>query len=155
MREAEVLVLDEPTAAIDPRAEADVFRSFVATAETRTAVLINHRLGFPRLADRILVLDAGRLVEEGTPEGLARLCDRVVLLQEGRVAEQGTHDALVNRESRGPRERAAVPAAEGGAAEEPRRRCRGRGVRRPMGHRARAGCSVWRLTTGPGPICAS
>ncbi len=66
MREAEVLVLDEPTAALDPQAEAEVFHSFATMAAGHTAVLVSHRLGFARLADRILVLDGGRLVEAGT-----------------------------------------------------------------------------------------
>jgi len=70
MREPDVLVLDEPTAALDPQAEAEVFRSFMAMAESRTAVLVSHRLGFARLADRILVLDGGRLAEEGTHDAL-------------------------------------------------------------------------------------
>jgi ATP-binding cassette subfamily B protein len=73
MREAELLILDEPTAALDPRAEAEVFHSFLTMAEGRTAVLISHRLGFARMADRILVLEDGRLVEEGThPDLVAR-----------------------------------------------------------------------------------
>jgi len=70
MRQADVLVLDEPTAALDPQAEAEVFRSFVAMAQGRTAVLVSHRLGFARLADRILVLNGGRLAEEGTHSAL-------------------------------------------------------------------------------------
>jgi ABC-type multidrug transport system fused ATPase/permease subunit len=71
-REAEVLVLDEPTAALDPLAELAVFERFAALAEGRTAVLISHRLGMARLADRVLVLRDARLVEEGTHEALVR-----------------------------------------------------------------------------------
>ena len=65
MRDAEVLVLDEPTASLDPRAEMAVFEQFKALAAARTTFLISHRIGTARLADRILVLGEGRLVEEG------------------------------------------------------------------------------------------
>jgi ATP-binding cassette subfamily B protein len=71
-REAEVLVLDEPTAALDPLAELAVFERFVDLARGRTAVLISHRLGMARLADRVLVLKHGRLVEAGPHEALVR-----------------------------------------------------------------------------------
>ena len=70
MREAPLIVLDEPTAALDPRAEADVFRRFAAMAGGRTAVLVSHRLGSARLCDRVLVLQDGRLVEQGTHDEL-------------------------------------------------------------------------------------
>lgn len=73
MRDAPILILDEATAALDPRAEAEAFRSFVAMAEGRTAVLVSHRLGFARLADRIVVLQGGRVVEEGTHADLLRV----------------------------------------------------------------------------------
>jgi ATP-binding cassette subfamily B protein len=63
-------VLDEPTAALDPKAEADVFRRFAAMAGERTAVLVSHRLGSARLCDRSLVLRAGRLVEQGIHDEL-------------------------------------------------------------------------------------
>lgn len=66
MREAPLIVLDEPTAALDPNAEADVFRRFAAMAGNRTAVLVSHRLGSARLCDRVLVLKGGRLVEQGS-----------------------------------------------------------------------------------------
>lgn len=70
MRESPLLVLDEPTAALDPMAEADVFRRFAAMARGRTAVLVSHRLGFARLCDRVLVLRAGELIEQGTHDQL-------------------------------------------------------------------------------------
>lgn len=65
-RNADVLVLDEPTAALDPRAEAALYTQFVALTAGNTALLITHRLGSVLMADRVLVLKAGRLVEEGT-----------------------------------------------------------------------------------------
>jgi ATP-binding cassette subfamily B protein len=64
-RGAQVLVLDEPTAALDPLAELAVFERFIRLAAGKTAVLVSHRLGMARLADRVLVLAQGRVVEEG------------------------------------------------------------------------------------------
>ncbi len=73
MRDAHLLILDEPTAALDPIAELDVFRQFKQLVAGRTGFLISHRLGAARLADTILVLQSGRLVETGThAELLAR-----------------------------------------------------------------------------------
>jgi ATP-binding cassette subfamily B protein len=66
LRDAEVLVLDEPTASLDARAEVEVYRRFRDVSEGKTVLLISHRLGSARLADRIVVLAAGRIVEEGT-----------------------------------------------------------------------------------------
>ncbi len=66
MRDAQVLILDEPTASLDPRAELAVFEQFRALAVGRTTFLISHRIGTARLADRILVLRQGRLVESGS-----------------------------------------------------------------------------------------
>ncbi|HLN63647.1 MAG TPA: ABC transporter ATP-binding protein [Symbiobacteriaceae bacterium] len=71
-RNAQVLVLDEPTAALDPLAELAVFERFLEMARGCTAVLISHRLGMARLADRVLVLANGRLVEQGTHQNLLR-----------------------------------------------------------------------------------
>lgn len=71
-RDAQVLVLDEPTAALDPQAELAVFERFAEMAAGRTALLISHRLGMARLADRILVLADGRVVEHGTHTALLR-----------------------------------------------------------------------------------
>lgn len=66
MRDANLLILDEPTAALDPLAELEVFRRFKQLAAGRTGFIISHRLGAARLADVILVLKSGRLVESGT-----------------------------------------------------------------------------------------
>ncbi|MCT9011629.1 ABC transporter ATP-binding protein [Streptomyces rhizosphaerihabitans] len=65
-REASVLVLDEPTSAMDPRAEHRVISRFKTLAEGRTAVFVTHNLTNTRIADRIVVLAGGRIAEEGT-----------------------------------------------------------------------------------------
>lgn len=66
MRHADLLVLDEPTAALDAESEAALFERLQELKEGRTALLITHRFSTVRFADRIVVLDDGRLVEEGT-----------------------------------------------------------------------------------------
>lgn len=70
MSDKEILIFDEPAAALDPIAEMKQFQAIREKIEGRTAILISHRVGFARLADRILVLDQGRLVESGTHEEL-------------------------------------------------------------------------------------
>jgi ATP-binding cassette subfamily B protein len=69
-RDAGLVILDEPTAALDPRAEQALFDRFAELMQDRTAIMISHRLGSARHADRILVMDDGRLVEDGTHEEL-------------------------------------------------------------------------------------
>jgi ATP-binding cassette subfamily B protein len=73
MRKAEVLVLDEPTSALDAEAEYDVFRRFGELMEGRIAVLISHRFSTVRMADRIAVLEAGRILELGSHAELIQL----------------------------------------------------------------------------------
>ena len=73
MRNGALVVLDEPTASLDPQAEADVFRRFLAMAGGRTTIVVSHRLGSARLCDRILVLKEGRLIENGTHDELLTL----------------------------------------------------------------------------------
>ncbi len=70
LREAQLLVLDEPTAALDARAEYEVFLRFSELTKGKMALLISHRFSTVRMADRILVLRAGELIEEGTHEQL-------------------------------------------------------------------------------------
>jgi ATP-binding cassette, subfamily B, bacterial len=70
IRGAQVIVLDEPTAALDPRAELEVFGKFVDLVRGKTAVLISHRLGSARLADRVIVLGEGRVLETGSHDEL-------------------------------------------------------------------------------------
>ena len=64
------MILDEPTAALDPRSEYEIYSSFAELVKGKTAILVTHRLASVRLADRILVLKAGKLVEMGTHEEL-------------------------------------------------------------------------------------
>ncbi len=79
MRDARVLILDEPTAALDARSEFEVFQRFKELSTGRTAVLISHRFSSVRMADRILVMAGGEIEASGTHEAL--------LAQRGRYAE--------------------------------------------------------------------
>ena len=79
MKDAQLFILDEPTAALDARAEYEVFQRFADLTKGKTAVLISHRFSTVRMANRILVLDKGMLLEEGTHEEL--------LVKNGRYAE--------------------------------------------------------------------
>ncbi|HEV2760815.1 MAG TPA: ABC transporter ATP-binding protein [Acidimicrobiales bacterium] len=72
LRDAPLVVLDEPTAALDPRAERDLFEAVASLYRSRSAVLISHRLSSVRFADRICVLAKGRITESGTHEELLR-----------------------------------------------------------------------------------
>ena len=70
MRDAQLMILDEPTAALDARAEYEVFQRFADLTKGRTSVLISHRFSTVRMADRILVLNNGELLESGSHEEL-------------------------------------------------------------------------------------
>lgn len=79
MRDAQLLILDEPTSALDARAEYNVFERFAELTKGKSAVLISHRFSTVRMADRILVLDKGELIEIGSHEEL--------IIKGGRYAE--------------------------------------------------------------------
>lgn len=70
MKDAQVLILDEPTAALDARAEYEVFQRFSSLTQGKSAVLISHRFSTARLADRIIVLEKGKILEAGTHKEL-------------------------------------------------------------------------------------
>jgi ATP-binding cassette subfamily B protein len=72
MKNAEVMVLDEPTSALDARAESDVFTRFIGLTEGKTSIIISHRFSTVRQADRILVLEHGKVLEIGTHEKLMK-----------------------------------------------------------------------------------
>ena len=72
MKDAQLLILDEPTSALDARAEYEVFQRFSELTKGKTAVLISHRFSTVRMADRILVLEKGELLEEGSHQELLK-----------------------------------------------------------------------------------
>ena len=70
MKNAEVMILDEPTSALDARAESEVFGRFIGLTKDKTSIIISHRFSTVRQADRILVLEHGKVLEIGTHEEL-------------------------------------------------------------------------------------
>ena len=73
LRDSQVIVLDEPTSAMDPKAEYEIFKKFRELIKDQSAILITHRLSTVKMADRIYVMDNGSIVESGTHEELMQL----------------------------------------------------------------------------------
>ncbi len=86
LRDSQVIVLDEPTSAMDPKAEYEVFKKFRELIKDQAAILITHRLATVRMADRIYVMDRGCIVESGTHEEL--------------IQRQGTYAYLFETQAR-------------------------------------------------------
>ena len=76
LRNAQLLILDEPTAALDARSEFEVFRRFAELTANKMALFISHRFSTVRMADRIVVLENGKIAEEGTHDQLSRMGGR-------------------------------------------------------------------------------
>jgi ATP-binding cassette subfamily B protein len=72
LREAQVLILDEPTAALDPMAEFEVFQKFAELAKDKLAIFISHRFSTVRMADRIVLLAQGKIAEDGSHDELVQ-----------------------------------------------------------------------------------
>jgi ATP-binding cassette subfamily B protein len=86
LRDAQLLILDEPTAALDARSEFEVFERFAELTFGKMALLISHRFSTVRMADRIVVLEGGRLVEEGSHDKLVALGGRYAAMFEMQAA---------------------------------------------------------------------
>lgn len=84
-RPHDLIVLDEPTAAIDPIEEANVFSTFKKLSDNKTSIFVTHRLGSTQIADKIIVMENGRIVEEGTNQELIDLKGKYYYLLESQA----------------------------------------------------------------------
>jgi len=87
MRDAPLLVLDEPTASLDPEAEYEVFKQFIELTLGKITILISHRFSTVRMADRIIVFDEGEIIESGSHQEL--------------IAQNGLYAHLFNMQAEG------------------------------------------------------
>ena len=69
-RDAPILILDEPTAALDPIAESEIYEHYNKMTQNKTSIFISHRLASTRFCDRIILIEDGKIIEEGTHESL-------------------------------------------------------------------------------------
>jgi ATP-binding cassette subfamily B protein len=116
MRDAKILLLDEPTSALDAQAEYDLFERLRTLTKGRTAVYISHRFSTVRRADRIVFLEHGRLVEEGTHEELMRLDGRYARLFRMQASAYTGEDVLPEAEAISSQPGGEVVRSAGGGA---------------------------------------
>jgi ATP-binding cassette subfamily B protein len=116
MRDAKILLLDEPTSALDAQAEYDLFERLRTLTTGRTAVYISHRFSTVRRADRIVFLEHGRLVEEGTHEELMRLDGRYARLFRMQASAYTGEDVLPEAEAISSQPGGEVVRSAGGGA---------------------------------------
>jgi len=86
LRDAQLLILDEPTASLDARSEYEVFQRFAELTNNKMALLISHRFSTVRMADRIVVLENGRIAEQGSHQRLLALDGRYAAMFELQAA---------------------------------------------------------------------
>ena len=72
-RDSQLIVLDEPTAAIDPFEETRLYNNFINLCRDKTAILVTHRLGSAKIADRIIVMKDGKIIQDGTHDQLIQI----------------------------------------------------------------------------------
>ncbi|MDY6952525.1 MAG: ABC transporter ATP-binding protein [Thermodesulfobacteriota bacterium] len=94
LRDAQIMVLDEPTSHLDAKSEYEVFNEFRQLLKGKTAILISHRFSTVRMADRIFVLEKGKVIEQGTHEELCQLGGRYVHLFERQAQHYLAQGAL-------------------------------------------------------------
>ena len=95
MSNAKILILDEPTAALDALKEQELYERFASLTEDRTVVFISHRFSTVRMADVIVVLDDGRVVESGTHDELTALGGRYARMYETQAARYATSNSAI------------------------------------------------------------
>ena len=88
-KDAPFIILDEPTAALDPLAEAEIYENFNELVGDKTAIYISHRMSSCKFCDKIVVLEQGEIAETGNHEEL---------MEQGEIAETGNHEELMERQ---------------------------------------------------------
>lgn len=96
-RNAQIMILDEPTSNLDPEAEHRIYSQFMELCKDKGAIIISHRLSSTTVVDRILVLENGQIIEEGSHEDLLRLNGRYSYLFQLQAEKYQKHQNSLNR----------------------------------------------------------